>query len=67
MAMCCVKVGSTSASFEYSNGFLILHWKISEKGYESDFVIDLVKDELLQFTHAFVGCTLLPSIQAAMT
>ena len=45
--MCCVEVASTGASLEYSNAFVILDWEVTKKAYEADFVIDLVKYELL--------------------
>lgn len=45
--MCCVKIASTGASSEYANGFKIFGWKIAKEAYEAEFVIDLIKDELL--------------------
>ena len=47
IAVCCVKVASTGASSEYSNGFMIFDWEIAEEAYEAKLVINLIKDELL--------------------
>ena len=54
--MCCVEVTSTGASFEYSNGLVVLHWKIPKEAYEPDLVIDLIELELLRFEDAIADC-----------
>lgn len=54
--MCCVEVTATGASFEHSNAFIILDWEVTKEANKADFVIDLVKYELIRIMDPSVDC-----------
>ena len=58
-----VKVASTSASSEDSNGLIIFDWEIAKETYKADFVIDLVERETLAKSKMHLQTGSIPSIQ----
>lgn len=56
IAMRCVKIASTGASFEDPDGLILFDSEIPKEANESDLVINLVKYKFLRFPGAFADC-----------